>query len=68
MDTFMFVVVFILVFVFLLGFFPIIFYVIWSVQNKGKRKAAKIAAAEGHAKHYHITKLKELRDNPRIKL
>ena len=62
-----FIIIFIAVFFFLLGFFPIIFYLIWSIQKKRKSKARK-RSGRAQPKHYHLTRFKELRDNPTIRL
>lgn len=56
------------VFFILLGFFPIVFYIIWSIQNSMSRKKAQEEKSGRREKHYLLTRLKELRDNPRIQL
>lgn len=56
------------VFFILLGFFPIVFYIIWSIQNSINRKNAQKEKSGGREKHYLLTRLKELRDNPKIRL
>lgn len=55
------------VFFVLLGFFPIVLYIIWTIHNSMSRRKAK-RKGQGKPKHYLITRLKELRDNPRIRL
>ncbi len=56
------------VFFILLGFFPLVFYIIWSIQNSMNRKKAQEEKSGRREKHYLLTRLKELRDNPRIRL
>lgn len=56
------------VFFILLGFFPIVFYIIWSIHNSMSRKKAQEERSGRREKHYLLTRLKELRDNPRIQL
>lgn len=56
------------VFFVLLGFFPIAFYIIWTIHNAMSRKKSKKRGNSKHVKHYHISRLKELRENPRIRL
>ncbi len=56
------------VFFVLLGFFPIVLYIIWSIHNSLRRKKEQKEGKGQQAKHYHITRFKELRDNPKIRL
>ena len=56
------------VFFVLLGFFPIMFYIVWSIHNSIKRKKEQKKGKGQQVKHYHITRLHELRDNPKIRL
>ena len=63
-----FIIIVAVVFFFLLGFFPIVFYIVWSIHNSMERKKKQKKGKGQQAKHYHITRLHELRDNPKIRL
>ncbi len=74
MKLALFLVFFVAAFVFLMGFFPIVFYLIWSLRNPKKRRGTEKGAAggsggeDGQPQRFTLGRLKELRDNPRIRL
>jgi len=72
MKLALFLVFFVAAFIFLMGFFPIVFYLIWSLRNpkkgKGKAAAGGSGGEDGQPLRFTLSRLRELRDNPRIRL